>query len=81
MMTSNFNKEAMIEWQKILEAFIISKEMADPRKVMSFAVFTRWSNVPTSLLDNETLENIYDLWLTAEENKKEYKHYVQAAEA
>ena len=71
----------MIDWQRTLGEFIAAKEMDDPRKVMSFAVFTRWAGVPSSLLDTETLENIYELWMNAEDNKKEYKHYTKAAEA
>jgi len=75
------NYDISIEWRNTVEPFIVSKKMEDPRKVMSLAIFIQWSGVPVAALDSETLENIYELWLNAEDDKKEYKLYTKLAEA
>ncbi len=77
------NNHDEIEWGKKLELFIIQKNFTDPKKIMHFASFVRWTGVSSENLDTETLENTYQLWVEEEgAGRKQYVMYsVQLAEA
>ena len=70
------------EWGKKLELFIVSKGFDDPKKVMNFAFFVRWTGLTSDLLDDQTLENIHELWMDGSQDRKSYlMHTQQIAEA
>jgi hypothetical protein len=81
MLNDNYDE---LEWGKNLEAFFISKEDAfeTQRKMIHFAQFVRWTGLPGSLMDMETLENTYELWLEAQEGQQQFQMYAsKVAEA